>query len=171
MSASQPSRTFRSRRWRWFYALAGVLSLAAAALNAGGPLQGLSAGCSVRVRPIDLRLGGEAACTYDLDLLIVAIPAVLGLVLLIGAWRYLRDDPFSRVATLLAALAALPVAAFPLLSVWWTIDMYQLALGPVELLILLLAFGVLGLALLAGWRTLQGVSEPNGPPHQHAALR
>lgn len=148
----------RPRAWRWFCAIAGVLTLAAGALNVAGPLGGLTSGCTVRISPIGIRLGDGSNCAYNMDLVSVAIPVALGLVLLVGAWRYLRPDGPSRVATWLAAAAAVAVAAYPVYIVWWLLDFYRLSVGPVEMVMLALALGVLGLALLAGWRTAQGTA-------------
>jgi fatty acid desaturase len=120
-------------------------------------------GCSVRVVPIDVRIPGSPNCSYRLDLVLILIPALLALLLIAGAWRYLRSDRFSRLATALAALAAIVAAVFPVYAVWWLIDYYRLALGVTELLLAGAALAVLGVAVLAAWRTVEALKRSERP--------
>ena len=41
----------------------------------------------------------------------------------------------------------------PAYTVWWLIDYYGLSIGPTEIAFVLIAAGLLGLAINAGWQT------------------
>jgi hypothetical protein len=140
-------------RARTFYLAAGILSVAVALLNVMGPVQGVVGGCSLTIAPIGVRIAGSPNCMYALDLLPVLIPAVAGVLLLLGAWRYRHPGPASTAITALAIVVGVAVAAFPLYTVWWLVDFYRLAIGPMEVTMFAAALGILALAVLAGWHT------------------
>ena len=137
------------RRARTFYAAAGVLAIAGAVMAFLGPFQGWLNGC-------DLFISQEAmsgSCTYYLDLVGIGAPLLVGLILVGAAWRYLRTDALSTALTALAILAGLVVGVVPAYTVWWLIDYYRLSIGPTEIVLVVIAAGLLGLAIYAGWQT------------------
>ena len=81
------------------------------------------------------------------------VPLAVGVVLLVAAWRFARTDALSTAATALAIPAGLLVGAVPAHTVWWLIDYYNLAIGPTELVFMLLAASVLAWAAVSAWRT------------------
>ena len=142
-----------SERWRAVYTIAGAVTLAVGILNAMGPVQGFLNGCSLTVEPVGLRVVGTSSCRYVLDVVPVLMPLVVGVLLLIAAWRYHSSDRISTVVTGLAIPIAVGIAMFPLYTVWWLIDYYRLSVGLTEVIMLIVAFAVFGVALVAGWIT------------------
>ena len=41
----------------------------------------------------------------------------------------------------------------PAYTVWWLIDFYRLSIGPTEIVLIVIAAALLGLAVYAGWQT------------------
>ena len=145
---------------RSFYAAAGILAIAAAVLAFLGPFQGWLNGCDLLVSQeamdglrADDTSAMEGSCAYYLDLIGIGAPLLVGLILAGAAWRYPRTDAVSTALTALAILAGLVVGAVPAYTVWWLIDYYGLSIGPTEIVFVLIAAGLLGLAIYAGWQT------------------
>lgn len=154
------TRTRGQRRARTFYAVAGILAIAAAVMAFLGPFQAWLNGCDLFVSQdamdglwADTDSAMEGSCAYYLDLVGIGAPLLIGLILVAAAWRYLRTDVLSTALTALAILAGLVVGAVPAYTVWWLIDYYRLSIGPTEIVLVVIAAGLLGLALYAGWQT------------------
>jgi hypothetical protein len=145
------------RRARRFYAAAGILAIAAAVMAFLGPFQGWLNGCDLFLSRDAMDSVMEASCAYYLDLVGIGAPLLVGLILAGAAWRYLRTDALSTALTALAILAGLLVGAVPAYTVWWLIDYYRLSIGPTEIVLVVIAAGLLGLALYAGWQTVQSL--------------
>jgi ABC-type Fe3+-siderophore transport system permease subunit len=163
------SLTRGQRRARTFYAAAGILAIAAAVMALLGPFQGWLNGCDLFTsqEALDgLGAGGdqamESSCAYYLDLVGIGAPLLLGIVLAGAAWRYLRTDALSTTLTALAILAGLVVGSVPAYTVWWLIDYYRLSIGPTEIMLIVIAAGLLGLALYAGWMTAVSLGRQRG---------
>jgi hypothetical protein len=154
------SLTRGQRRARTLYSAAGVLAIVAAVIAFLGPFQGWLNGCELFVsrEAMDrFGAGGESAitstCAYYLDVVGIGAPLLVGLILAGAAWRYLAADGLSTALTALAIPAGLVVGAVPAYTVWWLIDYYRLSIGLTEIALIVIAAGLLALALYAGWQT------------------
>ena len=159
------------RRARTFYAAAAIVAIAAAVMAFLGPFQGWLSGCDVFVSQdamdgigADANSAMEGSCAYYLDLVGIGAPLLVGLILAGAAWRFLRTDALSTALTALAIPAGLVVAAVPAYTVWWLIDYYRLSIGPTEIVLIVIAAGLLGLALYAGWQTADFLGRRRSKP-------
>lgn len=160
------------RRARTYYAAAGVLAIAAAVMAFLGPFQGWLNGCNLFISQdaMDgLWAGGEQAmessCAYYLDLVGIGAPLLVGLLLAGAAGRYRRTDAPSTVLIALAIPAGLVAGAVPAYTVWWLIDYYRLSIGLTEIVLIVIAAAMMGLALYAAVQTFVSLSR------RRAALR
>ena len=158
------------RRARTFYAAAAILAIAAAVMALLSPFQGWLNGCDLFISQgaMDgLGTGGDSAregsCAYYLDLVGIGVPLFVGLILAGAAWRYVRSDPLSTGLTALAIPAGLVVGAVPAYTVWWLVDYYRLSIGLTEIVLIIIAVGVLALALYAGWQTAMSLGRRTVP--------
>lgn len=149
------------RRARRIYGAAGLLAVLAAVMAFVGPLQGWLNGCDLFVSQEamdglwdETDRAIESSCAYYLDLVGIGAPLLVGIILAGAAWRYVRTDVRSTVITGLAVPAGLVVGAVPAYTVWWLVDYYRLSIGPTEVLLIIIAAGLLALSLYAGWQTV-----------------
>lgn len=101
-------------------------------------------------------------CAYYLDIVGIAVPLVVGAVLLLGTWRYFRTGLVSTAVTVLAIPAGLLVGAVPTYTVRWLIDYYTLTIGPTELVLIAVAGSILARALVSAWGTARHLLDRSG---------
>jgi hypothetical protein len=137
-----------------------VLALLAGAVGLLGAFQAASRGCRLVFSQSDFgpadpnAVPPEGSCEQFVDVLGIALPLVLGLILVTAAWRYVAGDRFSRALVALAIPVGVFVGVVPLYAYWQLHSFYRLAYGPAELAFFALGLAIVVVALLAGWRTV-----------------
>ncbi|MGI8791995.1 MAG: hypothetical protein ACR2H3_02270 [Acidimicrobiales bacterium] len=149
---------------RGFYATAGAIAVAFGAMGLLGILSAANHGCRLVYSQADFSSGPNAmpsgGCEQFVDVLGIAAPLMIGLVLVLAAVRYDRADRTSTLTKAVAIPGGVVAGAMPLIAYWQLHSYYRLAFGPVELAFFALGFAILVLGLFAAFRTADLIRRP-----------
>ena len=156
MFDARPDRS-PSRLSRASYAIAGGLALAFGGMSLLGVASSAANGCRLVSSQNDFTTDPTAmpsgGCEQFVDLVGIAGPLLIGVVLVAAAVRYPNRDRFSTATKALAIPAGVVASAMPLLAYWQLHSFYRLAYGPAELAFFGLGFTIAVLGLIVAYRT------------------